>query len=130
MKAERDRLKKEFEYAKEEHERLKAEFQSRLETVKREREAEKSAAMRKVEVALLKKPAYCGSIFGKDAKIVPRDDGSGKTDVYYGGLEAAGDGIGHGHAVIERDGNVTYLRDAWQDHKDYIIDDRKAKPYN
>ena len=73
---------------------------------------------------------YLGSIFGQDAKIRQRNDGSGKTDVFFGGLSAAGDGTGHGHAIIDRDGNVTYLRDAWQDHDDYLIDDARKRGPN
>ena len=54
-------------------------------------------------MALIKSNAhYLGTIFGQDAKVVPKKDGSGKIDVYFGGLNAAGDGIGHGHATIER----------------------------
>ena len=68
-----------------------------------------------------------GTMFGQNAKVRPRDDGSGKVDVYFGGLMGAGDGFAHGHAVIDRNGNVTYLRDAWQDHEDYLIDDRPRK---
>lgn len=64
------------------------------------------------------------SIFGEDAKIKPRNDGSGKTDIYFGGSNTAGDGYGHGHAVIDREGNVIYLRDSGRDHEEYLIDDR------
>ena len=67
---------------------------------------------------------YLGTLFGQDAKIVPRRDG--QIDVYFGGLNTAGDGMGHGHAVIDTHGNVTYLRDAWVSDKrnDYLIDDK------
>ncbi|MCR5700511.1 MAG: hypothetical protein K6G49_03785 [Candidatus Saccharibacteria bacterium] len=68
--------------------------------------------------------SYLGSIFGQDAKIKPRNDGSGKTDIYFGGSNIAGDGYGHGHAVIDREGNVIYLRDSGRDHEEYLIDDR------
>lgn len=47
-----------------------------------------------------------------------------------GGLAAAGDGLGHGHAIIDRNGNVTYLRDAWQDHDDYLIDNAGRRGIN
>lgn len=73
---------------------------------------------------------YLGTIFGQDAKVVPKKDGSGKIDVYFGGLNAAGDGIGHGHATIDANGNVTYLRDAWAtDKHDYLIDENADKKY-
>ena len=124
LKAERDWLKAEFDSAHAEHMRLKNEFQSKLGQVKSAKRESDRRAVEKVNMALVKsKPFYLGSIFGQDAKVVPRRDGSGKTDVYFAGLSAAGDGLGHGHAVIDSDGNVTYLRDAWQDHKDYLIND-------
>lgn len=43
-----------------------------------------------------------GTLFGQNAKAVPHGDGS--THVFFGGLNAAGDGMGHGHAVIDREG--------------------------
>ena len=132
-KAERDRLKAEFDSLHEEHLRLKEEFQRKLEEVKSERAAKKQQAVDKVNMALVHEKGgafYLGSIFGQDAKIRPRDDGSGKTDVFFGGLNSAGDGIGHGHAIIDRDGTVTYLRDAWQEHDDYLIDDAKKRGTN
>ena len=49
---------------------------------------------------------------------------------FFGGLNAAGDGMGHGHAIIDHDGSVTYLRDAWQDHDDYLIDDARRRGTN
>ncbi|MBR0488415.1 putative nuclear RNA export factor SDE5 [Candidatus Saccharibacteria bacterium] len=131
FKEERDRYKAEFDAAKAEHERLKEEFHKRLETIKSTQQDNDRRMINKINMTLVRtKPFYLGSIFGQNAKIVKRRDGSGLTDVYFAGLAAAGDGIGHGHAVIDRQGNVTYLRDAWQNHKDYLIDDRKDKPTN
>lgn len=125
LKETRDRLKAVFDSAKAEHERLKAEFQRRLTEVKAAKDNRRHQMVSKVDSALVKtKPFSLGTIFGKNAKIVERNDGSGKVDVYFAGLAAAGDGLGHGHAVIDINGNVTYLRDAWSDHKDYLIDDR------
>ena len=63
--------------------------------------------------------AYAGTLTMYNVKIVPRDDGN--TDVFFGGMYKAGDGEGHGHAVIDKQGNVVYLRDAWQNHKRYLI---------
>ena len=130
-KAERDRLKSEFESLHAEHTRLKEEFQQRLEQVKSERALAKQQTVDKVNMALIHEKGgsfYLGSIFGQDAKIRPRDDG--KVDVYFGGLSGAGDGMGHGHAVIDNNGNVTYLRDAWQEHDDYLIDDARKRGTN
>ena len=66
-----------------------------------------------------------GRFNGENARIKPRNDGSGKVDVYYGVLSTDGDGIGHGHVVIQED-SVIYLRGPWQDKKtQWDIDDRK-----
>jgi len=125
LKSVRDSLKREFESAQAEHKRLKEEFQHKLEEIKSQKAASRQRAVDKVSMALVKERGAfsLGTIFGQDAKIVPRNDGSGKTDVYFAGMAAAGDGLGHGHAVIDRNGNITYLRDAWQEHSDYLIDD-------
>ena len=125
LKAERDRTKSEFRSAQAEHKRLKEAFQQRLEEVKAAKRTRNQQAVDKVNMALVRSNAhYLGTLFGQDAKIVPRNDG--KTDVYFGGLNPAGDGLGHGHAVIDENGNVAYLRDAWvaDPKNDYLIDDR------
>lgn len=127
LKAERDHAKAEFDSAQAEHVQAKKAFDNRLAEVKANRQSTKQKAVDKVNMALVHERGgffEIGSMFGQNAKVRPRDDGSGKIDVYYGGLMGAGDGMGHGHAVINRDGNVTYLRDAWQDHDDYLIDER------
>ncbi len=110
---------------------MKEEFKKKLEEVKSERATKKQQVVDKVNMALIKSNAhYLGTIFGQDAKIVPKKDGSGKIDVYFGGLNAAGDGLGHGHATIDSDGNVAYLRDAWvTDKHDYLIDANADKKY-
>ena len=131
FKSKRDELKSEFDYLQGEYKRIKSEFEERLEKVKAENKGKRDRAINNVNTALVKvKPFTIGVIDGKKAKIVDRNDGSGKKDVYFSGLAAAGDGLGHGHAVIDRDGNVTYLRDAWSKHDDYLINDRppKGKP--
>ena len=131
LKAERDRCKAEFDAAQAEFLKLKEEVRKKQDAVKKKKRDTERKMVEKVDMALVKvKPFSLGSIFGQDAKIVPRTDGSGKIDVYFAGLASAGDGLGHGHAVIDRNGNVTYLRDAWSDHKDYLINDRapKGKP--
>lgn len=130
LKSERDRAKSEFESAKEDHARVKKAFSDRLAEVKSRKQTAKQKAVDKVNMALVHEKGgffEIGTIFGQNAKVRPRDDGSGKVDVYFGGLMGAGDGFAHGHAVIDRDGNVIYLRDAWQDHEDYLIDDRPRK---
>lgn len=130
LKSMRDSAKVEFDRLQAQFKQTQAMFQSKLDEVRSERLMAKRRAVDKVNMALVREKGgafYLGSIFGQDAKIRPRNDGSGKTDIFFGGLNAAGDGIGHGHAIIDRDGNVTYLRDAWQDHDDYLIDDAKRR---
>lgn len=131
LKEERNRLREDFKQKEREHQQAKAEFQQRLSYLKTVEQAEKDQARNKVNVALIQSNAhYVGTIFGKDAKIVERKREPGTYDVYFAGLGAEGDGIGHGHAVIDPNGNVTYLRDAWMDHDDYLIDDARRRGDN
>jgi chromosome segregation ATPase len=126
LKAQRDSAKAEFDRLQAQFKQAQAAFNRKLEEVKTARASEKQKSVDKVNMALVKSNAhYLGTLFGQNAKIVPHDDGT--THIFFGGLSAAGDGIGHGHAVIDRDGNVTYLRDAWQDHDDYLIDDSRKR---
>ena len=129
LKAQRDSTKAEFNRLQAQFKQAQAAFNRRLEEVKSERASRKQQSVDKVNMALVKSNAhYLGALFGQNAKVVPHSDGA--THVFFGGLNAAGDGMGHGHAVIDRDGNVTYLRDAWQDHDDYLIDDARKRGAN
>ena len=133
LKAMRDSAKTEFDHLQAQFKQAQAAFNRKLEEIKSERSAAEQRAVNKVNMALVHEKGgafYLGSIFGRDAKIRSRNDGSGKTDVFFGGLNAAGDGMGHGHAIIDRDGSVIYLRDAWQDHDDYLIDDARRRGTN
>ena len=126
LKVLRDSAKAEFDRLQSQFKQAQTSFQSKLDEVKSKRLTTKQQAVDKVNTALIRSNAhYLGTLFGQDAKIVPRNDGSDKTDVYFGGLNAAGDGIGHGHAVIDSNGNVTYLRDAWvaDKRRDYLINE-------
>lgn len=131
LKALRDSAKAEFDRLQVQFKQAQATFNRRLEGIKAERSARDQRTVDKVNMALVKSNAhYLGTLFGQNAKIVPKRDGSGKIDVYFGGLNAAGDGIGHGHATIDRNGNVTYLRDAWvADKHDSLIDENADKKY-
>ena len=62
---------------------------------------------------------------GKPAKIRHRKDG--KTDVFFTNSGNFGDGAGHGHVVLDENGNAIYMRDQWQDKNQgqYLIDDSK-----
>lgn len=121
LKEESKRLKTEFDNLNNQYKQAKEAFQKRLSQIKEQ----KNAMIRKVESTLM--PAT-GRFDGKVAKVVERNDGSGKTDVYFGGMNPEGDGLGHGHAVIESSGQVTYLRGQFQDHDDWLIDERANLP--
>lgn len=126
-------VKADFEHLQEKFKQAQSAFNHKLEEVKSELNLKKHQVIDKVNMALVHEKGgafYLGLIFGQDAKIRSRNDGSGKTDVFFGGLSGSGDGAGHGHAIIDRDGNVTYLRDAWQDHDDYLIDDARKRGLN
>ena len=126
-------VKADFEHLQEKFKQAQSAFNHKLEEVKSELNLKKHQVIDKVNMALVHEKGgafYLGSIFGQDAKIRSRNDGSGKTDVFFGGLSGSGDGAGHGHAIIDRDGNVTYLRDAWQNHDDYLIDDARRRGLN
>ena len=126
-------VKADFEHLQEKFKQAQSAFNHKLEEVKSELNLKKHQVIDKVNMALVHEKGgafYLGSIFGQDAKIRSRNDGSGKTDVFFGGLSGSGDGAGHGHAIIDHDGNVTYLRDAWQDHDDYLIDDARKRGLN
>lgn len=62
---------------------------------------------------------------GKPAKVRQRKDG--RTDVFFVSSGNYGDGLGHGHVVIDEDGSTYYMRDLWQDKDQgqYLIDDKK-----
>lgn len=126
LKAQRDSAKAEFDRLQSQFKSTQDAFNRKLEEIKSERNTKKQQTVDKVNMALVKSNAhYLGTFFGQNAKIVPRNDDSGKIDVYFGGLNVVGDGLGHGHAIIDSDGNVIYLRDAWVADKkrDYLIDD-------
>ena len=132
LKAQRDSAKAEFDRLQDQFKQAQIVFQRRLKEIKSERSAQDQQVVDKVNMALIKSNAhYLGTIFGQNAKIVPKKDGSGKIDIYFGGLNVTGDGIGHGHATIDKDGNVTYLRDAWvvDKKRDYLIDENVDKKY-
>ena len=102
LKAQRDSAKAEFDRLQAQFKQAQAAFNRRLEEVKSERTSRKQQSVDKVNMALVKSNAhYLGTLFGQNAKVVPHGDGT--THVFFGGLNAAGDGMGHGHAVIDRE---------------------------
>ena len=66
---------------------------------------------------------YYGTFQGKKAKIVDRNDGSGKRDIYYGG--PTGDGPGHGHVVVNSSDSAQYWREPHASHSSYNLNDAK-----
>lgn len=104
LKAERDRLKDEFDSLQAEYIRCRESFQKKLEELKTNNRRERDKTLDKA------------GIYGsdrKDAKIVKKDDGT--TQVYHGGI-GKGDGLGHGHTVIDDTGKVTYDRKSFESH--------------
>lgn len=66
---------------------------------------------------------YGGSSLGSSPiKEHDRNDGSGKTDWYYGGSNPEGDGAGHGHVII-RDDQVIYWREPGQPKDKWLINE-------
>lgn len=62
---------------------------------------------------------------GRPAKIRHRKDG--RMDVFFTESGNYGDGLGHGHVTLAKDGHLTYYRDQWQDKNQgqYLIDESK-----
>jgi hypothetical protein len=112
VKSEYDRAKATFKSAQAAHKKAKEAFQVRLATLR----AEKASREAKNRNMLMVVSGEIGYMDGKMVKIKPKDDGSGKVDIYFGGLDPRGDGIGHGHIVV--DGcQVVYMRQPWKDKK-------------
>lgn len=63
----------------------------------------------------------------ENAKIVKKPDGT--TQVYHGGL-GKGDGLGHGHVALDRDGKKTYDRDTFEEQgkQNYVGDPADSFP--
>lgn len=104
LKAERNHLKEVFKSLQAEHVRLKEEFQKKLEEVKSANKRERNRTLDKAGIRWPER---------NDAKIIKKTDGT--TQIYHGGL-GKGDGYGHGHTALDRSGNKTYDRDAFDKH--------------
>lgn len=114
-KAERDAYKAEFDSAQAEFERLKNECQRKLNEIKANNQKERDRILDKAGVSYLNR---------QDAKIVKKADGT--TQVYHGGL-GSGDGLFHGHVALDRSGQKTYSRDAFEKHGSQNYVDQKPK---
>jgi hypothetical protein len=109
VKADYDCAKVAFKSAKADHAKAKEAFQVRLTMLK----AEKASRESKNAKALMVVTGEIGYMDGKMVKIKLKNDGSGKVDIFFGGLDLVGDGIGHGHIVVD-DYNVVYMRQPWK----------------
>lgn len=106
-KAEHERAQTQFKRAKAEFDQAARAFKSRLEKVKTEgqkrREDRKSIA------------AKAGVPYQYHDNVWVSTDSSGNTNIYFGGAGKP-NGPGHGHYVMDRNGNVTYRRDPYDPH--------------
>ena len=106
-KAEHERAQMEFKRAKADFDSCAKAFKSRLEKVKAEgqkrREDKKSIA------------AKAGVPYQYHDNVWVSTDSSGNTNIYFGGVGKP-NGPGHGHYVMDRNGNVTYKRDPFDPH--------------
>ena len=104
LKAERDRAKNDFDAAQEEFVQAKEAFRRKLDEVKATNQRERERTLDKAGVRWSER---------KDAKIVKKADDT--TQVYHGGI-SVGDGVGHGHTVLDQSGRKTYDRGAFEEH--------------
>lgn len=110
LKSECAKKKEQFRALQDEHDSLK----TKVYEIRAERLKKRDHMVNKVNMSMVKtKPLYLGTIFGRNAKIRKRKDGSGKIDVYYDCVgDAPSNRLRQGHAVVDRDGSVSYLRNA------------------
>ena len=106
-KAEHERAQAEFNKAKAEFDDCAKAFKDRLDELKsahRKRRKEKKSIAEKAGVPLE---------YRDDVWISKESDGN--TNIYFGGLGKP-DGPGHGHYVMDQNGNVTYRREPFDPH--------------
>ena len=106
-KAAHERAQADFKRAKAEFDAAAKAFQTRLDKVKtanqKRRDDKKSIA------------AKAGVPIQHRNNVVVSTDTDGNTNIYFGGVGAS-DGPGHGHYVLDGNGNVTYKRDPFDPH--------------
>ena len=106
-KAEHERAQAEFNKAKAEFDACAKAFKDRLDELKsahRKRRKDKKSIAEKAEVP---------SQYRDNVWISKESDGN--TNIYFGGVGKP-DGPGHGHYVMDQNGNVTYRRDPFNPH--------------
>lgn len=106
-KAEHDRAQAQFKQAKAEFDKRAKAFKSRLETVKAEN------AKRHDDKRSLAAKAGVPYQYRDNVRISKDPDGT--VNIYFGGVGEP-DGSGHGHYVMNADGNVIYKRDPCDPH--------------
>ncbi len=106
-KAEHERAQMEFKRAKADSDSCAKAFKSRLEKVKAE------GQKRQEDKKLI--AAKAGVPYQYRDNVWVSTDSSGSTNIYFGGIGKP-NGPGHGHYVMDRNGNVTYKRDPFDPH--------------
>jgi hypothetical protein len=100
-------VRKEFFAARDEHKAAKDAFEARLAAVRAERDRRRSDRRSVAERAGV-------PLQYRDNVWVSRDT-DGNYNIYFGGVGKP-DGDGHGHYVMDRNGNVTYQREPFDPH--------------
>ena len=106
-KAEHERAQTEFQRAKADFDSCAKAFRSRLEKVKAEGQKRREDKMSIT--------AKAGVPHQYRDNVWVSTDSSGNTNIYFGGVGKP-NGPGHGHYVMDRNGNVTYKRDPFDPH--------------
>lgn len=103
-KAEHEQAQEAFKASKEAFDKAVAAFRARLEAVRSAGRADRRALAEKAGVP----HQYLDQVW-----ISKKPDGT--VNIYFGGVGTP-DGPGHGHYVLDRNGNVTYKRDPFDPH--------------
>ncbi len=110
------RSKKElFDLAHAEHKQIKELRLQRRDEVKEKQDHENIQLIEEISALI-----GASLKLGENVKVKERKDGG--KDIYFGGLEQC-DGVGHGHAVVDADGQIIYLRDAGTDYGKVLINE-------
>lgn len=106
-KASHEQAQAEFKRAKADFDNAKTDFQKRLDSLKVESKRRKDDKRVLAEKAGVPHQ-YCDNVWISN-------DSNGNINIYFGGVGEP-NGPGHGHYVMDRSGNVTYKRDAFDPH--------------
>jgi hypothetical protein len=106
-RAEHERRRAEFKQAKADFDSCAQAFKSRLDTVR------SAASKRREDKSAV--AAKAGVPYQYRDNLWVSTDSNGNTNIYFGGAGEP-NGPGHGHYVMDRNGNVTYKRDPFDPH--------------